>query len=428
MGDEYACLTRTYAFAGSSGLNGNRTSQATYGANTTTGECQVTGTPMSSATYTIDAADRMSAAGMTLDAFGRTTALPAGYAASGSAVTLAYYTDDVVASITTGTQSRTYGLDPTGNVRTVTATGVPAGTPTSTRLHYDGGGDSPTWTVDTSSTGTTTTRFLDGLSGDPVATSTTGASSAIGLNLVNLRGDVVRTTSVTATSAPDGQFNDADEFGITRDPADPTGAATANGPRYGWLGAKQRAADTGAGLVLMGVRVYAPQLGRFLQADPIYGGSANAYDYANAEPVVTTDISGACPFCIPLAVFAVRAAQLAHKAHKARQAAAKARKIENQAKRVAEQARRKHEHFKKSKTDAQRDKRRDTCYKKYHVKCSKVSREVADRAGEIWKKQGKDFHYREPKWKNNQRKVTGNLDYLTSRGDRKYFTYHMATR
>jgi RHS repeat-associated protein len=249
---------------------------------------------LSTSSFTIDAADRLSASGMTVDAFGRTTALPAGYATSGSAVTLGYYASDRVASINTGTQARSYGLDPAGNVRTVTATGVPAGTPTSTVHHYDGSGDSPTWTVDTASSGTVTTRFLDGLAGDPVATSTTGASSAITLNLVNLHGDVVRTTSPTATTAPDGQFNDADEFGVTRDAADPTGAATANGPRYGWLGAKQRAADTGAGLMLMGVRVYAPILGRFLQVAPVYGAGDTAYSYPN-NPITMFDLDGRIP-------------------------------------------------------------------------------------------------------------------------------------
>jgi len=136
-----------------------------------------------------------------------------------------------------------------------------------------------------------TSRFLDGLSGDPVATATSGATSGISLSLVSLHGDVVRTTSPTAVTSPDGQFNDADEFGVTRDAADPTGAVTANGPRYGWLGAKQRAADTGAGLMLMGVRVYAPVLGRFLQADPVYGGNETTYGYPN-NPITMFDLDG----------------------------------------------------------------------------------------------------------------------------------------
>jgi len=85
-----------------------------------------------------DAADRMSATGMTTGAFGRTTALPAAPATSGSVVNLGYYANDRVASIATGSQSRSYGLDPAGNVRTITATRVAAGTPTSTVHHYGG--------------------------------------------------------------------------------------------------------------------------------------------------------------------------------------------------------------------------------------------------------------------------------------------------
>ena len=163
--DAYACMTRTYGFAGLAGLNGNRTSQALFGANTVTGLCSTAGTALSSTSYAIDAADRLSATGMILDAFGRTTAVPAGSATSGSVVNLGYYANDLVASIASGSQSRSYGLDPAGKVRTVTATGVAAGTPTSTVHHYGGGGDSPTWTIDTSSTGTVTSRVLVDLDG-----------------------------------------------------------------------------------------------------------------------------------------------------------------------------------------------------------------------------------------------------------------------
>jgi hypothetical protein len=42
----------------------------------------------------------------------------------------------------------------------------------------------------------------------------------------------------------------------------------------------------------MGVRLYNPNTGRFLQTDPIPGGSANPYDYANQDPINNTDIAG----------------------------------------------------------------------------------------------------------------------------------------
>ena len=42
----------------------------------------------------------------------------------------------------------------------------------------------------------------------------------------------------------------------------------------------------------MGARTYAPQLGRFLQTDPIPGGSANAYAYTYGDPVNSNDLTG----------------------------------------------------------------------------------------------------------------------------------------
>ncbi|MFG1876488.1 RHS repeat-associated core domain-containing protein [Sphaerisporangium sp. NPDC049003] len=47
-----------------------------------------------------------------------------------------------------------------------------------------------------------------------------------------------------------------------------------------------------AGLVLMGARLYNPATGRFLQTDPVAGGSSNAYDYCNAEPINSYDTTG----------------------------------------------------------------------------------------------------------------------------------------
>lgn len=42
----------------------------------------------------------------------------------------------------------------------------------------------------------------------------------------------------------------------------------------------------------MGVRLYSPTLGRFLQTDPVAGGSANAYDYVYQDPINSYDLDG----------------------------------------------------------------------------------------------------------------------------------------
>jgi RHS repeat-associated protein len=77
---------------------------------------------------------------------------------------------------------------------------------------------------------------------------------------------------------------DADEFGNPM-----PGRAS---QRYGWLGGKYRSSEALAGVVLMGVRLYNPNTGRFLSVDPVEGGSCNSYDYACADPVNGTDLDG----------------------------------------------------------------------------------------------------------------------------------------
>jgi hypothetical protein len=46
----------------------------------------------------------------------------------------------------------------------------------------------------------------------------------------------------------------------------------------------------------MGVRLYDPRVGRFLEVDPIEGGSANNYDYVAGDPINNLDLAGT--FCI----------------------------------------------------------------------------------------------------------------------------------
>ena len=54
-----------------------------------------------------------------------------------------------------------------------------------------------------------------------------------------------------------------------------------------------------------GSRLYVPALGRFLQPDPVPGGSANAYGYADADPVNAHDTSGNLPTWAKWTLFGV---------------------------------------------------------------------------------------------------------------------------
>ena len=67
-----------------------------------------------------------------------------------------------------------------------------------------------------------------------------------------------------------------------------------------WLGQHQRPTETEPGLepiIEMGARQYSPRLGRFLETDPVTGGSANPYAYTFGDPNNTNDITGRCPEC-----------------------------------------------------------------------------------------------------------------------------------
>ncbi|MER5212387.1 DNRLRE domain-containing protein [Streptomyces sp. NPDC002838] len=261
------CTTRTYSFDKRTNRTGLSTAAAENGA-----DCTTSGA--TSVTHTYDSADRIVDSGYVYDAFGRTTRMPDG-------TSIAYHANDLVRQQTTGDTRQTWTLDAAGRFRGWTTESNASGAWTQTGSktnHYSGASDSPRWITD--NTAGTVSRMVAGLSGSMSAT--TAATGTVVLQLANLHGDISLVLPLDSTVAP--RALSADEYGRQR----ASGAVSG----YGWLGGMQRSAATPTGQILMGVRLYNPATGRFLQVDPVVGGSRNAYEYAAANPVSNYDLDG----------------------------------------------------------------------------------------------------------------------------------------
>ena len=266
------CSVRDYGYDADS----NRTSQTVH-APAADNSC-APGTVGTTVAHTYDSADRLTDGGTTYDGLGRITSLSAGNS-GGGAMTSTYYADDLVRSLNQDGFTTIYQRDPMGRAATLQRVTNSTGATSNTYLHYMDDSDSPSY--ETSTFGAVT-RYISGLDGDLIGQITNAGTA---LQLENLHGDVVATASLSATATgPSSTLRQADEFG----------AFTGGSPSspYSWLGSKRRRTSVGSGIVDMGVREYVPAIGRFLQTDPIAGGSANAYDYANQDPVNGLDLGG----------------------------------------------------------------------------------------------------------------------------------------
>ncbi|MEW9531079.1 phospholipase A2 [Microbispora sp. NPDC049125] len=255
------CARRAYGYD----ANSNRTSVTSSG-------CDGSGAVTERHTY--DGGDRLADSGYVYDAYGRTTATPAGLAVD-------YYNTDLVKSMTSGTSRQSYTLDPQlrRNTTLLEQQANGAWTGAGKRIeHFDADDDTPAWVVEDAASGAVT-RNVHSISGGLAAV--TSATGDVRLQLTNLHDDINVVFTVVG-GVP--LALDYDEFGNPR--------AGQPSTRYGWHGAAERAADTPDGTMLMGVRLYQPKLGRFLQTDPVEGGSANAYDYAAQSPTSNADLDG----------------------------------------------------------------------------------------------------------------------------------------
>jgi RHS repeat-associated protein len=264
------CITRRYGLDEDT----NITSLTTYQPNAKN-ECATE--TSTNETHTYDEADRLLDTGTSYDQFGNMTKVPA-VDAGGSALTSSFYVDNQLASQTQSAETIGYNLDPAGRPREIVSTGKVAATETQ---HYAGPGTTPAWTGEVAGNWTRNIYVFASL----VGIEHNGGKPA--LQLTNLHGDIMATVedSETAT-ALESTIKEASDYGVP---------ATSNPPRYSWLGSDALRTELTQGIstIAMGARSYLPQIGRFLQTDPITGGSANNYAYTYGDPIDSADPSGA---------------------------------------------------------------------------------------------------------------------------------------
>lgn len=261
-----SCTTRLYSYDEDS----NRTKLTTRSPELG-GACASSGG--TSQSYTYDTADRLTGSGIVYDSFGRITSLPGAYA-GGKTLESSYFSNDMVASQSQGGVTNSFGLDAAGRQRQRLQEGGLMGTEI---FHYDGSSDVPAWTE----RGSTWTREIAGLGGELAAIQESGSEPV--LQLCNIHGDIVATAALDPSVTKLKATFSFDEFG---------NPVSGEASRFGWLGGKQRRTELPSGVIQMGVRSYVPGIGRFISKDPVRGGSANAYDYANADPVNHFDLAG----------------------------------------------------------------------------------------------------------------------------------------
>ncbi len=239
------CKSRLYAYNEDS----DRTSLISRESATET--CATSGGTTESHSY--DTADRLSDTGVSYDAFGNQTKVPAADA-GGTEITATFYVDNQTRSQTQGTKTLTYFTDPDGRTREIV---TKEGTESTAINHFSGPGEGISWVGE----GAKWTRDIPGIDGTLTAIEKSGEETKPILQLHDLQGNVVATAelSETETKLRAGSYNPT-EFGVP---------VNGTPPKYSWLGAFGQATELSSGASASGGSDYVSQLGAVLQTQPI---------------------------------------------------------------------------------------------------------------------------------------------------------------
>lgn len=277
------CVTRRYGYDKNSNRVRLETARAVGGAACASGAKTVKD-------YSVDGADRLTNAGYSYDVLGQTVTVPPADATTGAAVSLTHDADGRVASLASGASSQTFVRDP--ERRLLDETSLTAGTTLTSTLTYGDDDDDASGKV----LGGGWERYV--LGADDQELATVGSDGGVSWELVDLRANVVATIRAGANEL--ATQSEHSEFGAV---SWTTGNNPAGGLIRSWLGGHGvMTSQTLGGVVQMGARAYLPAIGRFLEPDPVDGGSATAYDYVGQDPINTLDLSGECPWCIPVGI------------------------------------------------------------------------------------------------------------------------------
>lgn len=249
------------------GKNANRTAQLVDGTGCTT--------------YAYDAADRLTASSgvasvgnPTYDAHGNTLSL--------TGQTFAYDGADRHVQSVAGASTVRYVRDATDRIveRKVNGTTI-------ARYGFSGDGDTPDFVTDAA--GTVIERSV----GLPGGVTVTKRTSGDVWSYPNIHGDVMAVTN--SSGIKQGNTMSYDPYGQALGSLPDNSHGNYD---YGWLGGHQRGLEHEGAIatIEMGARQYVPGLGRFLEVDPIEGGSCNDYDYVCADPINQLDLDGEAIF------------------------------------------------------------------------------------------------------------------------------------